>query len=174
MLNENLESLFGKIEVINEDVRPSQGMWYYLYLKPKWVRVIIKSREYGHYQHVDFWDKYIVHKLIDYYALSREELNFLSDLSYSMPRGRVSYSGRSLSDIEIVGMQELEDTWYMDYGNDIPSPLNPESEKRKLISGFNLTGPANNDKVVFRKVPHEMMIPEEQKKMQELIGHVPY
>ena len=136
---------------------------------------MVKNSEFGSYGHPKFWEEYIVPKLVEHYNLDQTAATELSELSYSMPRGRVSFSGKDIGIRAVVnGEEEQPETWYMDYGEDIPSVFDIEPEKRRLISGFNLTGPAIRDQVKFRKVKHEQMFPKQQEQIQKIIGEVPY
>ena len=173
-MNDKLDNVLGtKVEVIKENKEPTEGIWYYLYLKPKWVRLIITNQEYGSYGHPQFWEKYIVPKLIQHYKLDDSQIDKLNELPYSMPRGRVTFTGKDTGIHAIVGGEEEQpNTWHLDHGNDFP--LDKESEERRLISGFNLTGPANSNKVKFRRVNHETMLPAQQARLTAIIGEVPY
>jgi hypothetical protein len=168
-LRKKLDDILGvKVTVLKEDARPSSGIWYYVWLAPKWERVIVKHSEFGPYGHPKFWENYIADKIVKHYKLKLSDLAVVKELCYSMPRGRVDYVPKS--DVELVG--EKPDTWYMDFGGDIPGDV--ESEQRHLISGFNLTGFAIRNKVEFRVVPHEKMLETHKDAMQKLIGDVPY
>jgi hypothetical protein len=157
-------------KVMQEDARPSPGIWYYLWLKPEWKRIIVRYTDYGPYGHPEFWEEYIAHEILSFYKIEKSKLDQVADLCYSMPRGRVE----RMPDTGIMMANEKPGVWYMDYGGDIPSSLNAEAEQRRLISEFNLSGFANRDMVEFRVVNHEKMLGEHKEKLQKLIGDISY
>jgi len=162
-------------KVLGEDVRPSSGIWYYVWFNPKWKRVIVRYTDYGPYGHPEFWEEYIASKIVEHYKLDRFKLDQVADLCYSMPRGRVERVPEAgAGKITFTMENEKPGVWYMDYGGDIPSGLNAEAEQRRLISEFNLSGFANRELVEFRVVGHEKMLAEHKEKMQKLIGDIPY
>jgi len=159
-LNKKLHEVLGvEIEVITEDASPTEGMWYYIYLKPKWVRIDVKTSEYGEIGHPKFWEKYIVPKLIEHYGLEESAKEDLEYLCYSMPRGRVA---------------EIKGKWHFFHGDDFPSLLSIKAEEKRLISTFNLTHLAIRDMTEFRVAEHEKMDETHKKRLQEIIGEVEY
>jgi len=166
MIEERLDEILGTKVAIKEDAKPTPGIWYYIWLKPKWHRIIVTASEYGDYGHPEFWKNYLAPKIMNHYGLEESNLSELEELAYSMPRGRV--------DSTDLMSGETTDRWMLFYGDDIPSSLDAESEKRQLVSAFNLTGPLLHGKVEFRVMGHEKMTDSHREAIQKLIGLIPY
>ena len=108
--------------LLHEDRRPSEGIWYWVYLKPDWELRVFKNTEYGDFlTHVDVWEDYIAPLLAEHYNVS---LKSLINIPYAMPRGRV--------------VKRKDGTWFLYHGNDAPGGL--AKWKKKIIHAFNLEG----------------------------------
>jgi len=142
------------------DSKPTAGIWYYVYLG-EWKLVCFPNSQYPSYSHMDVWQNYIAPQIKEFYSKDSEAIN---QLMYSMPRGRVDF----------------DDTlnpprFYLLYGNDIPSGLDAESEKAKIVSEFNLSGLMARGLAEFQIVGHEMMIDKHKNTLQNILGMpIPY
>jgi len=145
--------------------RPSAGIWYYVF-DGAWKLLMWRSNEAPYTGHPEVWEHIIAPRLAKTLGLDKPKAQMIGQLPYCMPRGRVD-----ASEVEANGGYK----WAFYHGNDFPSPLDVEAEKRKLVSYFNLTSPFINKKVSFVEADHERMIAQEQAKFKELTGViVPY
>lgn len=143
---------------VDED--PTGGIWYYVWLKPKWELVILHGEDR---LHLDMWFDHIVPLLKKKYKLTKQEAVRLTDLSYSMPRGRVT---------ELL--ERGQSSFMVRHGGDFPGGLRKESELKKIVAYFGLTNRVILKQVEFVVDQHEKMIEEEQVDLSEIIGDVPY
>jgi hypothetical protein len=148
--------------------RPSEGPYYLVQLKDKWVIEPFPSSEYDHVGHLDVWRDYIVPQLIESYNLhlTKEELEELLSAYCGMPRGRVNGSGTDAT-FEIPG--EKAGFWYVDHGNDVPSGLSKEKAEGLVIQSFGLYALAARGMVEFRVSAHEKMNQEDIEIVQRLL-----
>ncbi len=135
---------------------PTGGIWYYVWLKPKWELVILHGEEK---LHLDMWFDHVIPLLKKKYKLPAKQRVKLGDLTYSMPRGRVT---------EVV--EGGESVFLIRHGDDFPEGVRKESELKKIVAYFGLT----NRAVEYEVDPHETMVPEEQDDLEAIIGSVPY
>lgn len=142
------------------DDDPIGGIWYYVYLKPKWELVILHGEER---LHLDMWEKHVIPMLKKKYKLSAKRAVRLMDVSYAMPRGRVT---------EFV--ERGTSTFIIRHGDDFPQGTSKNSELKKIVAYFGLTNRIVLKQVEFEVDPHEQMDPEEQDVLEEIIGPVPY
>jgi len=144
---------------LREDRRPSEGVWYFIWLKPKWVLEAYKFTEYGDsfgQLHSTLWEKYLADKVGNHYGIDPDEIygmDSLRNASSGMPRGRVALT---------------DSGWALYHGNDTPIPF--DKAKTILLNAFELSQFNNR----FEYDDHEIMTPEDQETIQEAIGHVPY
>ena len=139
-------------------MRPSEGIWYYVYLKPRWRLIVWPFEQYEEMTHPDAWVKYVVPLIIKYYGIkSKNDVENISNLPYSMPRGRCAFSSQKI--------------WTLFHGDDFPSELSKEGEHKKIISALGLTKIAldNKEKVVFRFDDHEVMDDLERSQLKKII-----
>jgi len=134
----------------------TEGIWYYVYLKPDWDLMIERSADA---QHVNYWKEKVVPLLLDWYKLDESFRIKLSGLSAAFPRGRV------LADDGRHGIY---------HGDDFPRGLRLEGEIKRIISGFGLSRYQILKKVDVRFEPHEQMERSQKTKLQKIIGKVPY
>ena len=176
-LEETLDQILGtKINII-EGVKPTEGIWYYVWFDPEWKRIFIPYSEYGSgHGHPGFWKRYIAPKVASHYRLDKEQLEQLGELPYSMPRGRVTQVPVETNvTVVIGGEEEKPGHWYLDYGDDFPADLDPDAEKKRIINAFYLTGFVLRGIAHFRVAPHEKMSSAEQGKLGRLLGReIPY
>lgn len=153
---------------LNEDRRPSPGIWYYIYLAPEWKRLAFRYIEYPKVpDHPTAWQEYVVPALTTHYKLTPEQARQLEDLPYAMPRGRVDLTANQPND-------PISNKWLMSFGNDFPAGLDVETEKGRLINDFNLANFACRDMVIFTVHEHEKMTLKHKDAIQKIIGPVPY
>jgi len=156
------------IEKYAQKLPSIEGIWYYVYYQPNWVREIFRAEEYASIGHIDAWKHYIVPKLIDHYNLEENDARSIVHVPHSMPRGRMS---------KIIFKFEGEQpgTWMFLYGGDFPSCLNEEREKRMLIYEFSLDKPAAADKVKWKIASHETMNVDDQNFLLDILEiKIPY
>jgi hypothetical protein len=142
--------------------KPRVGPWYYLYLRPRWRLcadpVCLEEETLGHPK---FWKRLVAEFLAPHYGIkSAKKIALLEEICYGMPRGRCSQW------IERRGLG----SWTLYHGSDFPSKLKPEAERMKLLNIFGLRG--NEVKVIVDD--HEMMQSDDQRRLQEIIGPIPY
>ena len=137
---------------------PSSGIWYYVYLKPDWKLVA----ECGDtLQHMTYWPRVIVPMLAAHYGLDVVAFNMLMPLSESMPRGRVTS--------ELYG-----ESCTIAHGNDFPSGTFEDEQLAILVKAFKLGHRCEHDKVMIVFEEHETMRPDHKRRLQKIIGKVPY
>jgi len=154
--------------VLKEDQRPSGGIWYYVYLKPKWALKVWKHTEYPEaYDHPTVWENFVVPELKEHYKLTDIQVEELKALRYSMPRGRAGQAAYLPND-------PTSSKWYISHGDDFPSSLSADAEKKTLVNAFNLIGPVLHNMVEYQTVDHEKMDDKHKEEIQKIIGKVPY
>jgi hypothetical protein len=184
-MERKLDKILDNVEVIKEDVRPSEGIWYYIYLYPDWELIPVLATEYGGYGHEQFWARYLAPKIVDHYELGMgtkiyrdSAIRKIRELHLSMPRGRVSAPPKQKIEYAgTLGEKGSEDpgVWYFDHGNDFPAGMILEDQQKRLISLFNVTGPAISGNVEFREVDHERMSRTQCNQMCEILKiDIPY
>jgi hypothetical protein len=143
-------------------MKPSEGIWYYVYLKPHWKLFTIPFEKDKDFLHMEMWSNIVVPELIKHYKIEEfQEKEDLTNLVYSLPRGRVVHTAK--------------DTWVLYNGNDLPKSLSRSSEEKKIISSFGLTSLLLSKKnVEFAFDEHEQMEPRQKEELQEIIGKVDY
>lgn len=135
-----------------------EGIWYYVWLKPNWHL----SVQYGdQVQHYFQWRDIVVPLLVDHYKLSHEQAEKLSPIHTAMPRGRVvgEFYGREFT---------------MAHGGDFPRGQSEQGEIKRLMGVFNLSKMAVLGKVKVITHDHEKMTTDHKKRLQKIIGKVPY
>jgi len=156
------------MRIIKTSSRPSSGIWYYVWDGSKWELIVWKTHE-AFSGHPEAWEAEIAPNLAKKLGLDARKARELAEISYCMPRGRVDATGTS----EQIAANDYD--WRLYHGGDIPSVLNKETEERKMISAFDLSGPFIRGKAKFEVVPHETMFPAHRAKFEELTGlKVPY
>ena len=132
----------------------SGGIWYYIWLAPKWLRHIERDEMA---QHISAWTDRIITMLVEHYELGPNDENKLFALFRSMPRGRVITEGYG-------------ESFSVAHGDDFPNELSTIKELDDIVREFGL--PLR--KVRFAYQPHETMSSEHKKAIQQIIGKVPY
>jgi len=172
-MNEKIDKLISRLVApkgLTEQHRPTGGIWYYLYLKPRWVRRIFTDIDHLGIGHPEAWRNYLVPELAKHYKLTDYWSKRLAEQAYGMPRGRVYQV-----EAEAHKQGEKPGDWNFYYGADFPSRLDPEHEKRMLISEFSLNAAAATEKVKFVLVAHEKMNEADKKEVQKILGvRIPY
>ncbi len=139
---------------------PVGGIWYYVWLKPRWEFVILHGEDK---LHVDMWADHIIPLLKKKYKLTAKQGAKLRDFPYSMPRGRVT---------ELT--EGGESVFMIRHGDDFPKGLRAESELKKIVAHFGLTNRVMLGHVETIIDPHETMVQEECEDLEAIIGSVPY
>jgi hypothetical protein len=151
--------------VVKEDRRPKLGIWYYLWLAPKWkLRTYTYTEDSKNLAHLEAW-RAILPDIAEHYGITdRSKIDALEDAYTCMPRGRVdSNVGLGISDT-------LE--WYgVFHGNDFPLPMS--AEIKKIIGMFDLTGLYLGGKVRVIETDHEKMEPSHRQIANQIIGEIP-
>lgn len=143
----------------------SVGPFYCIYLRPIW-RIVAKPEETEEAAlgHSEFWRILIKDVVAPHYEVQNKvQIRSLSDLCYAMPRGRCS---RALSD-RGTPMHEL--TIY--HGGDFPDAESIEHAATAIYAAFKLV---DHSQVQFRYDEHERMQSDDQQRLQQIIGTVPY
>jgi len=161
-MTENLKKLLSELKKfsLNEDTRPSGGIWYFLWLKPHWILEAYKETEYGEMTHATLWEKYLADTIGKHYKADPDEIFGLDSIrnAYTgMPRGRVLMQGG---------------IWMFYHGNDFP--ISYGKATKLLPSAFELNRHAVLGKVKFEYDDHETMQPEDQETLRQVIGNIPY
>ena len=151
-----------KKALIKEDTRPSEGIWYYVWLKPKWVLYAFKATEFGDMTHLDVWSSSLADVMAKHYKINPDQIindvDSLRNAHCCMPRGRV--------------WKNPEGKWIFGHGNDFP--IDTAKAMKVLPASFELTKEILNKNVTFRFEEHETMEKEDMLIVQALIGKVPY
>lgn len=146
------------------------GIWYYVYLEPDWRLETWRADEHGEdVDHLGVWRTYLVPVLKDHYKLDDRAAERLKGLAYGVPRGRLDQT-----ESEVRGRPG---DWVFYHGQDFPSGLTEESERRKLMSAFGLSRLAAKapDKIRFELSKHEQMVPEEKDQLGKILKvAIPY
>jgi len=156
------------MHIVKVGARPSAGIWYYVWDGSRWELLVWKTHKSAYSGHPEIWENEIAPKLAKAFGLGATRARALADIPYCMPRGRVDAAS-----MPEAGSSDYD--WRLYHGGDFPSGLNLESEQRKLVSAFDLTGPFIRGKAKFEKASHEMMASADKAKFKELTGNdVPY
>lgn len=140
---------------------PKGGIWYYVYLKPCWLRLPLFDERA---QHMLWWPEHLVGMLVEYYNLEAADARALRPLYAAMPRGRITSKS-----------YRPKDGVYLAHGGDFPRKLGSEaSQIREVISEFGLQTIYEAGNVEVIEHEHEMMVKDHQKRIQKIIGKVPY
>jgi hypothetical protein len=165
-IHEKLENIFKYAKQINESRKPITGIWYYIYLEPKWQLYIYKADEYQNISHLEAWIKYIVPKLKEFYGLDKKDI--LEDAYRGFPRGRVDLN----TSPEII---DPSNKFMIFHGDDFPSGLNRITEEGKILNGFNLAGLIARGLAKFEFAEHETMDPGHKEVVENVIStKIPY
>jgi hypothetical protein len=149
-------------KMLQMDTRPSEGLWYFVWLKPMWQLMIFKATEYGELSHLDAWSKFVADKVAKHYKINPDDVvNGVDSLRNSylcMPRGRVSLNPAG--------------DWIFVHGDDFP--ICREKAMMLLPSRFSLMKQLLLKKVKFKFDEHEVMDKLDQRVAKALIGKIPY
>lgn len=162
MGNQKLDKLLDSLKKnpLKEDIRPSEGIWYWVWLKPNWQLREFRFTEYGEdIQHDEAWRNYIAPEIAKHYKVKLTEVVGVDSLinAYTgMPRGRVAKT----------------DKWMFYHGNDTPIPM--VKAKLMIASRFNLRSALVEGKAEFRFDEHEAMQDEDKTVLESIIGEIPY
>ena len=152
--------------VLSENTRPSEGIWYYIYLKPEWGFLHWKFTEYPTaYDHPKVWVDYVLPVLVKHYKLTDDQTDKLKPLYYSMPRGRINH-------LAFLPGHSSSGRWVVAHGRDFP--LDEDSELKNIVNAFNLSGLVLWKMVDFEVADHEKMSKRHMEDIQKIIGPVPY
>lgn len=146
-----------KRDSLKEDYRPSEGIWYWVWLRPKWKLTEFKKTEYGDMTHEDAWTRYVSGKIAKHYGVSNDDLK---DAYTGMPRGRVVRIGKK------------DVLWVFYHGDD--TPISFGRAKFQLVSRFELRKQASEGQTGFQFHEHETMQEDDMAIVQRSIGKVPY
>ena len=161
-VKKRLEAAFG----LKEDTAPKLGIWYYLWLKPKWkLWTMPLGAEDRPWTHPEAWEV-LAEDLGKHYQLDQERVELVKGLHYALPRGRVD-----TKELE-TGKQLGRITLY--HGDDFPSGLSREGELKRIIAQFDLTKLALHDQIDALFARHKTMDANQQRMLQEVIGPIPY
>lgn len=127
------EALKRKWTHIHESIMPSEGIWYIIYLKPKWVLKSYKDIDFPDCDHVRMWESDLSHVVADHYGASQKDLAMFP---YSFPRGRIVNLNPSKSEITIPSDRH-NSRWAVYYGKDLPG--GDAKWKAKILSAFDLS-----------------------------------
>jgi hypothetical protein len=155
-------------EVLKEDTRPYEGLWYFVYYKPQWVLEAFKTTEYGEMNHDECWEKFICAKLQDHYKVNPDKFVLVSTAESEMEESlRAAYTGMPR------GRVTQGEKWVFYHGNDSPIP---EGKLIKLLPAkFELTRHALEQGVKFEFDEHETMQEIDIQVVQSVLGiKIPY
>ena len=143
----------------------SVGPFYCIYLRPLW-RIVAKATDSDadFLGHPTFWRGLCKDVIAPHYGIrDKKTLGVLNDLCYAMPRGRCSQALSRRG----KPMQE----WTIYHGGDFPDAEAIEKAATAIYSAFNLV---DRSQVKIRYDEHERMLSDDQQRMQQIIGPVPY
>ena len=160
-----LDKVLAQKNLLREDQTPHVGIWYYLWLKPKWQLWTYPyiDKQPSHYE---VW-QVLAEDVAKHYNLNSNQLIELQELPYCFPRGRVDTSDLLVRDP--LSSPSKSGKWWLLHGDDFP--LSKDGEIKKIISIFNLIGPANRGLVEERVATHEMIDPKHVEAAIKLIGN---
>jgi hypothetical protein len=145
--------------------KPSGGIWFWVWLKPRWELVVYLAAEYkelGEVTHEAAWGMYTAGKVASHYHIDEDD-HEIRNAYAGMPRGRVAHVGKK---------------WVFYHGDDTPSVLLMGLSKveiqQVIISRFNLTKQALAGQVEFKFDEHETMQEDDRAIVKKYIGDVPY
>jgi hypothetical protein len=146
---------------------PCVGPWYWVYLRPRWRLFAAPVRaEQETIGHPEFWRQIVVGFLAPHYGVTNpRKIEMLAQLCYSMPRGRCAMPMRRPGH---------PPSWAVYHGGEFPAGSDPENLKRTLLRRFGLTTEAKRGGVRFVLDEHEIMQDDDQRRLQRIIGPVPY
>lgn len=142
----------------------SVGPFFCVYLRPLW-RMFAEpaGAEEQALGHPKFWRKLCKDVVAPHYGIrDAKTIRILSDLCYAMPRGRCSRP--------LTRRGQSTQGWVAYHGGDFPLAKDIKDGSDAIYSAFGL-GP---DQVRFVCDDHERMQFDDQWRIQELIGPVPY
>lgn len=137
-----------EVEKLRSD-RPREGVWYYVWLKPRWKLVGAFNTS-----HLELWNKEVVPVIGKHYRLSADARKDLETAHKSMPRGR-------------VGIRSS--VWFSWHGNDVKQDV-----LDAVTSGFGLTPLLMKNELTVAFHDHEVMSAEHQCVAMDCIGSIPY
>ena len=164
--SERLDKILAQKNLVREDQAPHTGIWYYLWLKPKWklwTYPYVDGKEYSHYE---VWQT-LAEDVAKHYNLDSDQLSELQELPYAFPRGRVDTS--DILATNQLGIPSQSGKYYILHGDDFP--MSKDGEIKKIISIFNLIGPATRGQVEEKAVEHEMTDPKHVEAIKRIIGN---
>jgi len=144
--------------------KPSEGIWFWVWLKPRWELVVYTAAEYKEFDeltHESVWGMYTAGKVASHYHIDEDD-HEIRNAYAGMPRGRVAHVGKK---------------WVFYHGDDIPAVLLNVSKaaiQQEIISRFNLTKQALAGQVEFKFDEHETMQEDDRAIVKKYIGDVPY
>lgn len=150
--------VLGDTKLLKQAGKPMTGPWYYLYLQPKWVLKTYPEPSDDDFQgvdHINWWTELAKDVSTHYGIVNPKTVTEMSNLCYSMPRGRVvcrRYNGRP--------------TWVFYHGSDFKYT---DAMKKEMVSAFNLTQQASAGLVKFDLDSHEVMDPSEHEEMMSIL-----
>jgi len=156
------EKIKQRIRLACESRQPSEGVWYVVYLKPKWILRAYKEIEFKGVEHVDIWEKDVSVIVAEHYKVSQEEVALHP---YGFPRGRVVNLNPSKKEIatkaEMYGSQ-----WAVYHGDDLPGGT--AKWQRQIVGAFDLA-PAIG-RINWRFDNHEIRTDYDVEALSALLG----
>lgn len=145
----------------------SVGPFYLLFLDPAWKLFAQPAdSETDTLGHPDFWRRLCAEILAPHYGIKTEKsIKALGELCYAMPRGRCA--------MLLQKRPTAPKKWAIYHGNDLPAEVRAMFQKQ-IITAFGLESELKKENVAFASDEHEVMQPDDQLRIQRIIGPVPY
>jgi hypothetical protein len=145
------------LDVKTASTKERHGIYYWVYLKPNWVLKSLVDDSFSDLGHPSLWRDLARNVIAPHYKITDPTLlRELSNIPYSMPRGR-------LANIKNPQGQRQFIFWN---GNDFTMT---EQQKKQLIQAFDLGTEYVNGMVRFAYDDHEVMLPDDVSQLKNII-----
>ena len=172
-----LDEIAKKQLLLREDTRPSEGIWYFVFVKGVWQLEFYKATEYGDITHDEVWRKYICMLLADNYKINPDERLTVDAVPSHVKKiepGKTDWTDTVRNSYRGMprGRVTLIDGIYVCYhGNDSPLPGN--KAETLVPAKFELTKLIFMKKVKWEFDDHETMLPTDRAIVEKAIGKMP-
>jgi len=137
--------------------RERHGIYYWVYLKPNWILKVLLDDTFSDLGHPALWRDLAQNVIAPHYKITNPTLlRELSNIPYSMPRGRL---------VNIKNTQGERQFIFWN-GNDFKMT---DQQKRQLIEEFGLGQEYVNGRVRFSYDDHEVMLPDDVAQLKNII-----
>lgn len=137
--------------------RERHGIYYWVYLKPNWILKSLVDDSFSDLGHPSLWRDLAKNLIAPHYGITNQTLlRELSNIPYSMPRGRL---------VNINNPQGQRQFIFWN-GNDFKMT---DQQKKQLIQVFGLGAEYVNGMVRFSYDDHEIMLPDDVAQLKNIL-----